>query len=227
MIIVGVLVLLALAVFIMSLPDEATRRRKKEKRIASPVLAAPDKDVAQITARWEKHVQTLKDELSKGQLMYNKALKELAVEKVKNAKLQEKIKKEEEWLAKEQSSAGRKEQDLKTLQINLQKLQQDMDKEYGVRLKLERELNDLKETFQQTDKERKELLLRANTLESELDRDKRELIRLKRENADLTREQEEKSWVAKTEYERLEKLLKERDKELEALRSQRPPTQLP
>ena len=54
-------------------------------------------------------------------------------------------------------------------------------------------------------------------LTAKVKNNKQEIMRLKKENMQLEKKKEDINWIAKTEYEQVEKLLKEKEKELDRI----------
>ena len=55
-------------------------------------------------------------------------------------------------------------------------------------------------------------------LKAKLENNQKEITSLRKENMELSKRKEDASWVAKSEYERVEKLLREKEKEMEKLK---------
>ena len=61
-------------------------------------------------------------------------------------------------------------------------------------------------------------LWQANHVKAQLENLRKEVSDLRKENMDLARKKDDATWIAKSEYERIEKLLKEKEKELERMK---------
>lgn len=191
----------------MSPNTVAQKRRKKELP-----REQEGKDWEQVAVKLEKHILSLRAELEKQKNQEKRILKELDFEKDKNIKLQEKLQQEKEWLTKEQESITKWDHEARELKQNLLKAQDDLEKEHFTMLKLEQQLKEMKQDLEAVSKEKRELSLKMMKLESELEYYRKELAQQKKINQELTKENDEANWVAKSEYDRVVKLLQERER---------------
>ena len=138
-------------------------------------------------------------------------------EREKNTRLQEKLSQEKSWMAKEEESIEKKGSEIRELKDSLLKTQQDFDNEYALRLRLEKQLKDAKSDFDALQNEKREFMIQSKQFEGEVECLKKELAQQKKINAEIKKENDEAQWVAKSEFDRIEKLLKEKEKELERI----------
>ena len=211
---VAVLTGVALGVILILLPGESRRVKQKKEKPAE----GETKDWEAISLRLEKHIQSLKKEIESLKLNEKKYLKDLALEKARNVKLQEKIKLENEWLEKEEATATKRDEETRQLKESLVKAQQELENEYSAKLKILQENKDLKSSFDQVNSEKKEYMAQSLSLKADVERLRKEIGNLKAAGEELKKKTDETHWVSKAEYARLEKLLKERDEEIRRLR---------
>ena len=213
---IGIFILAALAIIYFFFPDQPVsfRKRKKEPR---PV-PADNKNWEEANRKLEKHIFSLRGEIEKLKLSERNLSRDVAVEKEKNTRLQEKLFQEKKWLDKEKDSMEKSAGELKSLKENLIKVQNDQEKEHSLNLKYEREIKDLKKGLEDLEKERRDTAAKLMQAESELTVYKKELAEQKRLNQELKKETNEVQWIARSEYEKIEKLLKEKEKELQNIK---------
>ena len=111
----------------------------------------------------------------------------------------------------------KKIQEARQLKENLTKVENELDGEYALRLKSERELKEMSQSFESLEKERRDVAAKLLKAEAEAESFRKALSEQKKINAELAKKNEETGWVAKAEYEKLERLLKEKEKEIERL----------
>ena len=213
-IIIGILGLFLVALLLM--PSEPKRKGQPHNESQNPSDLRL-KEWEALPQKQEKHIHSLRAEIETLKAQERKTQKVLAVEKEKNAKLQEKVAKEKEWLVKEEESLGRKDKEVLELKQNLTKVENDFEREYSAKLKLEQQLKDLRSDHDSLTKESREQSLKIMRLEGELDLYKKELAKLKKLNEELSKKSDETQWIAKTEFDKLTLKLKEKEKEIERL----------
>lgn len=213
---VCVFITVTLIVLIFVFPNEAGRRKRKMKKAGDPEEAGR-KDWEEAAIKLEKHVYTLRQEVERLNQECQKNLRELALEKAKNTKLQEKILQEKQWIDKEQGAVDKITKENSGLRKNLVKAEQEKEKEYFLKLKLEQELKEIKQAFEDLNGLKKELSSKLLKTEANMNYYKEEFAKQKKISDDLLKQNEEISWVSKTEYEKIEKLLREKEKELERI----------
>ena len=209
-----VFVFVALLIIYIAFPNETTRRRRRKEKPSED----PGKDWETVSLKLEKHILTLRAEIEKLQAEQRRSQRELVGEKEKNARLLEKLSQEKEWLLKEQQSMDKKDHEMRTLKQNQLKIEADLENDHSQKLRLESQARETKQELDNLTKEKREMSLKIMRLESELENYKQELLKQNKINMALKKEDAEANWVAKTEYERLEKLLKEKEVEVTKLR---------
>ncbi len=200
---------------LFALPGQDKRTRRREKRTSAD---PEDKYWEETVGKLEKHIITLRNQLAASEKNNKLREKDILVERQRVKHLQEKLSQEKSWREKEQLSVGRSQGEFEQLKKDLLKAQREAEEGHAVRLRLEREIGELKWQLDSLNNEKKSLLAKVLSLETNLDYFKKESAQLKRENTDLKRESKEVTWVAKSEYEKLEMLYKQKEKELERMR---------
>jgi len=214
-IVLGVIfTILLLAVFVF-LPTE-TRKAKRKKNLEAEVK--PQKDWQEAALRLEKHILSLRQEIMQYKVEVKRKEKELVDAKTEIKRLIEKIQQERGWLNKEQQDVEKTHRETQDLKNELAKSEESLEKEHTQRLNLEFELKESKASITALN----ELRLK---LESEIAQRKgqqetllKENRAVKEENAKLSQKHAETDWIAKTEYDKLEKILKQKEIELEKLK---------
>ena len=93
-----------------------------------------------------------------------------------------------------------------------------MEKEHSNRLRLERELQDIKVKHEQILEEKRLLSIKANSQQTTLESNAREIRELKSENAQLKDKRNDIQWVAKSEFDELKKVFAAQEQELTRLK---------
>jgi len=205
-------VLMALAIVIYLLPSDPAVKAKKKKEREKKVSLTPDpagvdtsKDWKAIAERWEKHNQSLIGEIEKMK-MDQKREGQLADErKAEKKELVEKLALEKSWREKEQETLEKFKHHEKDFKDQIYRTEADLEKEHSNRLRLERELQDIKIKFEQIQEEKRQLSIKASSQQTTLESNARELRDLKYENAQLKEKREDIQWVAKSEFDDLKK----------------------
>jgi len=219
------IVLVGLAVVIYMLPADPVVKAKRKKEKEKKMVMAPDpdaidksKDWKAIAERWEKHNQSLLGEIEKMK-MDQKRAQQLADEKKAESKdLVEKLALEKSWREKEQETLEKFKHHEKDLKDQIFRTEADLEKEHSNRLRLERELQDIRIKFEQVVEEKRQLSIKASSQQSTLESNVRELRELKYENAQLKERREDIQWVAKSEFDELKKSFAAKEQELARLK---------
>ena len=213
-----ILCIVVFVVFAYFFPIEENRKRKK-KRIEDLQAEMPkeDKEWQEAALRLKEQVIKYKkesDDLRKEQQKFHEKLEE---EKQKGQKIEERLKREKQWLSEQESSLDRRTKEARQAKMDLTKAQTDREHEYSLRLASDRERKILQEDLEKFTKEKGELLLKVTNLEFTLRTQKEELLELRRANAGLQKKKDDEQWIAKSEFDKLEKQLKDKQKELQKL----------
>lgn len=209
----GIVFILILLIVLFLIPGEKREQRKKKK--LPEEISPQQKEWEQKASRLEKHIQSLRQEILGLQKDAKAKENELMLERAKVKKLQEKLSQEREWHAKEQTMADKKGKEFKRLKDELVKSQESFSKEYAAHLRLGHEFNELKQENESLNEKRRAVEAENDQVKSKSDHQRREILQLKKDNEQLSKKNQDAQWVAKPEYERVARLLKEKEKELE------------
>jgi len=206
-----IIVLLLLEVLLM---PQGKRRKPKKKKM--PVESQENnKDFEEVIQRRDRLIRSLKQNIAALEKEKSEMDKQFVIEKAKTKKFQEKLSQERGWHEKEQDSVNKKNKEFQQLKQEFSRLQDNFSKEHVVNLKLDHnvkdlslEIDSLKETRRSLESENNELNMKTTIYRSEI-------AHLKKDVAVLTKKKDDTAWIAKSEYIKVEKLLKEKEKELE------------
>ena len=210
--VIFIIVLLLILLFIPT--GQESRKKKKEKELE----AKKQKDWQEAAHRLEKQIFSLKQENENLEKKDKNNEKELMVEKAKVKKLQEKLSQERDWHVKEENTLEQRIKEVDRLKEECVKLQESFSKEHVAYLSLEEEHTQLKGRVQEIKDQRRLAEVENAGLNARVEKYRKEAVEFKKENAELKKKNEDTSWIAKTEYERLERVLKERENELERIK---------
>ena len=183
-----------------------------------PAALDTSKDWKSIAERWEKHNQSLQGEIEKMK-MDQKRAQQLADERKSETKdLVEKLALEKSWREKEQETLEKFKHHEKDLKDQIYRTEGDLEKEHSNRLRLERELQEIKIKHEQIVEEKRQLSIKASSQQTTLESNARELRELKSENAQLKEKREDIQWVAKSEFDELKKAFAAKEQELARLK---------
>lgn len=224
-IIFGFVVLVGLAIVIYMLPsDPVIKAKKKKEKERKPVLT-PDptavdtsKDWKSIAERWERHNQSLLGEIEKMKMDQKRALQLTDEGKSEIKVLVEKLALEKSWREKEQETLEKFRIHEKEYKDQIHRTENDLEKEHSNRLRLERELQDIKVKYEQILEEKRQLSIKAGSQQSTLESNAKEIRSLKSENSQLKEKREDIQWVAKSEHDDLKKAFAAKEQELARLR---------
>ena len=224
-IVMSMVVLIALTIVIYMLPaDPAVKSKKKKekekKAVLTPDPAAVDasKDWKSIAERWEKNNQSLQGEIEKMK-MDQKRDQQLVQERKSEVKeLVEKLALEKGWREKEQETLEKFKHHEKDLKEQIYRTESDLEKEHSNRLRLERELQELKIKLEGVVEEKRQLSVHVRSQQTTIEVNTKELRELKYENSQLKEKREDVQWVTKSEFDELKKAFAAKEKELAQLK---------
>ena len=200
-------------------PANDKRARKKEKKTLAP---QEEKQWESVVDRLEGHIGSLRRQVAEHEKKEKHFEKDLMTQKARTKHLQEKLSQEKGWREKENTAAEKSHQEIAQTKNELLKAQREFDEEHALRLRLERQLTEVKWELDSINSEKRALAAKGMNLETNLEYYKKEYLELKKTNAKLTQETSEANWVAKSEFDKLEALYKEKEKEVERLKCQLP-----
>lgn len=211
-VVAGISLIFILLGILFLIPTEKTAYRHIYKRSAVPV-PEESKDWQAVSLKLEKHVLELRRQIDAQQKREKHLQRELAVEHDKYVKLQEKLSQERDWQKKEKDGVDRRNTEIIQLQKDRQEIEQNLEKEHSRRLMLEREMREAKDSMTAANDLKNSLEVQIAKLQAHVDKFRAEINELKQENLKLSKKHDETTFVAKSEYERVEKLLKDTQKE--------------
>ena len=200
-------------------PRLKKKKDKKPATVPDPVTIDTSKDWKAIAERWEKHKSSVCSVRSKKMKMDQKRAQQLTDERKSEVKdLVEKLALEKSWREKEQETLEKFKHHEKDLKDQIIRTEGDLEKEHSNRLRLERELQDIKIKYDQTLEEKRALSIKTSSLQTTVDANSKELRELKSENARLQEKREDIQWVAKTEFDQFKKAFAAQEQELTRLK---------
>ena len=224
-IIVSFAVLMALAIVIYMLPSDpavkAKRKKDKEKKtVSTPAPEAIDrsKDWKAIAERWEKNNQSLQGEIEKMKMDQRRAGQMADDRKAELKELMEKLSLEKSWREKEQETIEKFKHHEKDFKEQIFRTEADLEKEHSNRLRLERELQDIKIKYEQIVEEKRQLFIKSSSQQTTLEANTRQIRELKYENSQLKEKREDVQWVTKSEFDELKKAFATKEQELNRLK---------
>jgi hypothetical protein len=102
----------------------------------------------------------------------------------------------------------------------LKTTEQHLAQEHGKCLQFDREVKELNNALAAANDVKRSVESQMARMEAQLDADKKELSTLKTENAQLTKKHDETTWIAKSEYVKLEERLRNTEKEFARFKEQ-------
>jgi len=212
---IGVVFIALLLVIVFLIPSDKKIKKKQKKTQEESLLK--QKDWEQKALRLEKHVQSLRNEILVFQKDEKVRDRELAVEKVKVKKLEEKLSQERQWHEKEQAAVDKKGQEFRELKTELGKVQESFSREHAANIRLERVLKEMKGQMDDLNGQRRSVESEHAQLKARRENDRKEIAQLKKDVAQLSKKNEDVQWVARSEHEKTLQLLKAKEKEIQRL----------
>ena len=208
-----VFILLAVLFLIPSQKSSSTRRVRVAK---GPQETGKDWQAACL--QLEKHIQSLRREIADAKRKERKLERDLQVQSEKYKLAQEKLTQERSWQEKEKSDSQRMYDDVQRVKDDLKSTEENLEKEHRQRLAYERELRDLKKELVESTGVRKDLEIQLAKAIATADVARKETLELRAQNAKLNKRHEEASFVAKSEFTKLEQDLREARREAQNLK---------
>ncbi|MBF0489752.1 MAG: hypothetical protein HQL15_03930 [Candidatus Omnitrophica bacterium] len=229
MILVGLIVLGILGWIIYTMPSESTTKAKKKvKELKSQVASdsaaklEASRDWKVIAERWEKQNNNLIGELEKIKMHQKDLEKQISSQKDHDKNLVDKLSQEKSWREKEQVNLDKAKANEKELKAQLIRTESDLEKEHSSRIRLEQQIAELKSKLDVSQDEKRASNTKANSLETTLLQANKDLKELRDQNKELSKRKADIQWVAKSDYDELNKKLKAKEQELAQLKT--PPT---
>jgi len=216
--IIGVALCVMLLAVLFLLPGEK-KGSGRHHLPSAPAGSGQEKDWRAASLKLEKYIHALKDEVDHAKMREKNQQKEIMIQKEKYRRLQEKISQERGWQEKEGAERDRKAKEALELKQLLKKTEEDFQREHGEFLRLERELRETKEALASVTESKRGMDSQILKLQAQIDGANNDIRRLRDENAQLRKEHDETTWVAKSEYVKVQDRVKELQQECERLRS--------
>jgi len=216
MVSIAIVLVVLLFVVVFLYPTSSKSKRRRKGRL--PEQLPKQKDWQEASLKLERHIYALRKEVDtlerKSRILEDKVSKEKAI----GLHFKEKLAQEQGWHDKEQQGLEGKTKEINQLKKDLQMAELNLGEEHSLRLRFEREFKETKRAFDTLNEQRRKLEAENLKINAYAETYMRELNELKRENRELKKKKDDINWVAKSEFSRLEKLLKETEKELERVR---------
>lgn len=195
--------------------------RKAEKKKFKVERKEPDdnKDWKALCLQLEKYIHNLRKEILVLEKRTKDLEKDLGVERQKYDKIQEKLAQERGWQQKESVDSDKKAKEIMQLKRDLVSVEENLAREHGQRLQLEKSTKGMIDDIDRLNNEKISFELEISRLKAHVDVQRKEIIELRDLNAKLSKKQEDATWVAKSEYLRVERELKLAQEELDKLRN--------
>ncbi len=216
------LVAMALCFLFMGSGGLDKKARKRERKVLEK--DPEEKGWEQATLRLEKHIVSLREKIAEFEKREKQHEKNLLVERHHVKHLKEKLAQEKNWRQQERSTLDASDQEFDRIKKDLLHTQRELENGHGEKLRLERELTEAKWELDALNQEKRQLSAKVMNLEANLDFFKKESAELKKTNAQLAKQTNEMDWIAKTEYDKLDQLYKQKEKELERIRRETRPS---
>lgn len=196
-----------------------TEKRSSARRIRPPKgPEETEKDWQGISLKLEKRIHDLRQEVAEAKRKERKLERELLVQGEKYKLAQEKLSQERTWQQKEQGDNERVLGEIQKAKDNLKTTEENLEQEHRQRLAYERELRDLKKELVESTSVKKDLEIQLAKAIARADVSRKEALEVRGENAKLNKKHEEATFVAKSDYVKLEQELKDARREIERLK---------
>ncbi len=217
-IVFSILCVIVFIVFAIFFPAEEHRRRKYRRiEPSEEPLSKEDKKWQEAAFRLKEYVARYKQEVNDLQREQQRLKDRLREEEQTGQKFEEKLKREKQWLTEQESSLDRRTKEMRQVKMELTKAQTDREHEYSLRLAADREKKDIQADLEKLTKEKNDLLLKVTNLEFTLKTQKEEITELRKITTSLQKKKDEEQWIAKSEFDKLEQQLKQKEKEIQKL----------
>ncbi len=216
------LILGVLAYVVAQWPEQSASKRKKEKKEVLPSPLEIQKDAAVAAERFERRIRMLENSLVVAQNEQKEKLKEIEGLKVTASALESQVRQEKAWREKEEAFVIKEKKVEQDLRVELDKTRTMLHEESNQRIRLEYEVKELRQVKDALSADLRKINGHNNDLESRVKGFVEETRALKVENVQLKEKKEANQWVAKDDYDKLERLLKWARDEVEQLKRRLP-----
>lgn len=211
--ILSIAFLMGLVIFIYRLPTD----KISKKRPPTPPPPNKEKEWEPIARRWEKNNTVLDNEITALKKDRKTLLDTIEDNKKTIREKDEQLAREKVWREKEIQVVEKVKNVDHELKDELKKAQKMLDDEHSVKLRLERETQELKISTGKLKEESRALSVKLMATEKELELTSKELRELRRTNAELKKQKEDIQWVAKSDYDEIKMKLKQAESEVARL----------
>ncbi len=214
----GIILVVVLLGILFVVPSDKNKKKKSKRQIQQE-QDSQKTDWAEVVLKLEKHIVSLRAEISTLKQGDKDSQKKILIEQEKGVRLQEKLLQERGWKKKEEEDAQRRKSELIHQQEHLKSLERNLEHEHIERLRLEKSMKASQQALEEQSEKRRILEMELQTTKATSDRYRQEINDLKAINAKLSKQHEDTTWIAKSEYVKIEKALKEKEKELAQLKN--------
>ena len=220
----ALLVLGLLAYAVAQWPETSPAKKKKAKKEpAAPIV--PQKDVVDLTERFERRIRTLENSLQTAEKELHEKEKQSGELKAAIGGLERQLEQEKVWREKEEVSVAKEKKHEQELHADINKTREALNEQSNLRIRLEYEVKELRLVKDALSADVRKFTGQNNELERRVQDFIRETRELKAENAKLSYKKEADQWVAKDDYLAVERMLKAARVDIEQLK-QRLPSEL-
>ena len=219
----ALLILGLLAYAVAQWPEASSKKKKIKKEPAAPIV--PQKDVVELTQRFERRVRTLENSLHAAEKELNEKEKQAQELKVAIGALERQLEQEKVWREKEEAAVVKEKKLEQELRTEINKTRDALHEQSNQRIRLEYEVKELRLVKDALSADVRKFTGQNNELDRRVQDFIRETRELKAENAKLSYKKEADQWVAKDDYLAVERMLKAARADIEQLK-QRLPSEL-
>lgn len=199
------------------------RAKRRRKRKYPRIPDEENKNWRMVSLRLERHIYTLRKEIAVLEKRSRTLEKDLEVQKEKYKKANAKLSQERGWQTKEVSDKEKKIQELIRLKKDLKEAEQNLAREHGQRLRFEKEMKEINESMEEYKETTRKLETEIATLKAQGEAERKQINELRTTNRRLEKKHDDATWIAKSEYVKMEKELKmeirSREREIDRLKT--------
>ena len=214
LVLIAIIFIFLLLGFLFLMPSGKTGRRRKKRSNEGE----QEKDWQAVALKLERHINALRNQIDGMQKKGKILERELIIQKDKYEKVQEKLSQERKWQKKEKGDVEKKTNELIKLKKNFQEAEQNLAQEHGERLRLQKEVKETAGVVTDLSEAKGSLESEIMKLKAKNDSYRQEINELKVLNARISKKHDEATWVAKSQYDKVEQELRTKDKEIEKLK---------
>ncbi|MCR4338120.1 MAG: hypothetical protein NUV91_09985 [Candidatus Omnitrophica bacterium] len=210
---IGIFLIILLLAVLLFTPHE---RKEDSKKV--PESSDETKDWKATSLKLEKHIQALRQKNIDSEKHGKDLERELVIQQEKYQQLQEKLKVQKSWQEKEDAEFEKHKKEIFHLREVINQTESKLNEEHGERLRLDRRNRDVEQESATMKDVIRSLESEVAKLKAQADGYRQQIQELRSENAKLSKQHDDKVWVAKSEYQKLEGLYQESEKEINKLK---------